>query len=41
MESNGLFLVAEYEWHSFGLKFTRYLKREIDFNEASELERKL
>ena len=41
IESNGLFLVADYEWHSFGLKFIRYIKREIDFNEASVLLKKL
>ena len=36
-EPNALFLVAEYEWHSFGLKFIRYVKREITLDEASSL----
>lgn len=36
-EENNLFLVTEYEWHSFGLKFIRYLKRNIDLNEALTL----
>jgi len=33
-EQNNLFLVSEYEWHSFGLKFIRYIKRNIILNEA-------
>jgi hypothetical protein len=41
IESNGLFLVAEYEWHSFGLKFKSYIKRQVDFNEASAILRNL
>jgi len=36
-EPNTLFLVAEYEWHSFGLKFIRYVKREISLDEAFKL----
>jgi hypothetical protein len=41
IESNGLFLVADYEWHSFGLKFKSYIKRQLDFNEASAILRNL
>jgi hypothetical protein len=33
-ESNGLFLLAEYEWHSFGLKFIGHIKRNISLKEA-------
>lgn len=33
-EQNNLFLAAEYEWHSFGLKFIRYIQRNINLNEA-------
>lgn len=36
-EQNDLFLVAEYQWHSFGLKFTRYIKRNICLKEAITL----
>jgi hypothetical protein len=33
-EKNGLYLVAQYHWQSFGLKFLKYIKREIDLNES-------
>lgn len=36
-ERDGLFLVAEYEWRSFGLKFIRYLQREILLKQALTL----
>jgi hypothetical protein len=36
-EQNELFLVAEYEWHSFGLKFVQYIKRQKTLEEASIL----
>jgi hypothetical protein len=36
-EQNNLFLLAEYEWHSFGLKFVRYIKRNIYLSEALTL----
>lgn len=36
-ENNGKYLVAEYRWRSFGLDFTRYLKREVDLEEAYKL----
>lgn len=36
-EADGLYLLAEYKWQSFGLKFMQYIKREIPLNEAVEL----
>jgi hypothetical protein len=36
-DQNNLFLVSEYEWHSFGLKFIRYINRNISLNEALTL----
>lgn len=33
-ENDGLYLVAAYQWHSFGLKFIRYIKREITLDIA-------
>lgn len=37
LDCHDLFLVAEYKWHSFGLKFIRYLSREISFEQAKLL----
>lgn len=34
LEKDGLYLIAKYKWHSFGLKFIAYIKREINLNEA-------
>ena len=39
-EKDSLFLVSEYEWHSFGLKFLRYIKRNINLAEALALIKK-
>jgi hypothetical protein len=36
-EKSGLYLVSEYRWRSFGLDFTRYIKQEINFNEATNI----
>nr|WP_319399506.1 hypothetical protein [uncultured Carboxylicivirga sp.] len=36
-EQSGNYLVAEYRWRSFGLDFTKYLKREVDIEEAKKL----
>ncbi|MBW1298841.1 nuclear receptor-binding factor 2 [Aquimarina litoralis] len=36
-EKSGKFLVAEYQWRRFGLEFKRYIKREIDKTQASEI----
>jgi hypothetical protein len=36
-EQNKLFLVAEYKWHSFGLKFIKYIVRNISLNEAQTI----
>lgn len=36
LESNDLFLVADYEWHSFGLKFVRYLQRGLTLDNACQ-----
>jgi len=33
-EKDGLYLIAQYKWHSFGLKFIRYIKREITLDIA-------
>jgi hypothetical protein len=36
-EADGLYLVAEYRWLSFGLKFIRYIAREVSLNDALSL----
>jgi len=36
-EENGLYLVSEYKWHSFGLKHIRYLERNISIDKARNL----
>lgn len=36
-EKSGKCLIAEYQWRSFGLDFKRYIKREIDLNQAYNL----
>jgi len=33
-EQNGLYLVAEYEWDSFGLAFIRYIQRDLTLEDA-------
>ncbi len=35
-ERNGKFLVAEYRWDSFGLKFIRYTCRDFEFETAKD-----
>jgi hypothetical protein len=34
LERDGLFLVAEYRWQSFGLAFIRYMVREVSLKQA-------
>ena len=36
-EKSGKYLVAEYKWRSFGLEFTKYINREINYNKALAL----
>lgn len=36
-ERSGTFLIAEYKWRGFGLDFKRYIKREIERQEATRL----
>lgn len=36
-EQDGTFLVAEYKWHGFGLKFINYIRREITLKEAQSI----
>lgn len=36
-EKSGNYLVAEYKWNKFGLKFIKYIKREINQNQANKL----
>ena len=35
-EANGKFLVAEYRWSSFGVKFIRYICRDFEFDDSME-----
>ena len=35
-EKSGKYLVVEYKWQKFGLKFTRYILREVEKEEAIE-----
>lgn len=37
LEQNGNFMVSEYKWHSFGLKFMRYIQRNISLQEAHNI----
>lgn len=39
-EYSGKFLIAEYQWKGFGLEFKKYLKREINEEEARKLLKK-
>lgn len=36
-ETNGKFLVAEYQWLGFGLDFNQYIERNIELNVAQEI----
>ena len=36
-EKNGKFLVAEYRWSSFGVKFIRYICRDFEFDNSMEI----
>ena len=36
-EKDSLYLVAAYKWHSFGLKFLQYIKREVTLDNAYNL----
>jgi hypothetical protein len=36
-EQDNSFLIAEYEWHSFGLKFIRFVKRKIELTGAQTI----
>lgn len=36
-ENDGLYLLVEYKWRSFGLKFVKFIKREVDLNTAKQI----
>ena len=36
-EKNGKFLVAEYKWSSFGVKFIRYICRDFELDDSIEI----
>ena len=36
-EKNGKFLVAEYRWSSFGVKFIRYICRDFEFDNSMKI----
>jgi hypothetical protein len=36
-EQNGQFLIAEYEWQGFGLRFRKYVKRNVTLESANEM----
>lgn len=36
-DDNGKFLVAEYRWSSFGVKFIRYICRDFEFDDSMEI----
>ncbi len=36
-EKNGKFLVAEYKWSSFGVKFIRYICRDFELDDSMEI----
>ncbi len=36
-EQSGNYLISEYRWQSFGLRFVRYLQRELDTEKAKSL----